>query len=202
MQHQISALADLYKSPYDILITQKAIKAVLVNVLNNITTVGNWSDKIRVVEWQELLPQISSYNTSISFVTTRTYAKALITFQKIFDIQGYYIIDFTLNSRMAGYIVNDAFPFIERFNEIINWMRSAGLFEKWRIDDVDEGAVISKKYRLLENSPQSSDTEGFPIPVFIFYGYGLSAIMFVIEIISKFITLSWIMRFRRCFSTK
>lgn len=186
MQPQINKIEDMYKQPLNISISQKSIKTVVVNVLNNLSNVGNWSDKISVMEWQFMEPQITTFNSSISFVTTLAYAKALVRIQKLLNIRGYYITDLHINTRMAAYIVNDAFPFIDRFNEIVNWIRSAGLYEKWRREDFtdQDNYIILRNRRILRNQVEI-DTEQFPLPMFLVYGWCASIIVLIVEIIWK-----------------
>lgn len=109
----------------------------------------------------------------------------MLDVQKHLNIRGYHIADVHLEKFVESYPVTIDFPFVERFNEIIHWMRNAGLYEKWLRDDQARGADnFYKKTEFLKNREQM-EIEGFTVPMFIFYGWFVGTVAFVIEISCK-----------------
>lgn len=45
------------------------------------------------------------------------------------DIKGYHISQLLISKYILSYGVNDEFPFVDRLNENIHWIRSAGLYD-------------------------------------------------------------------------
>lgn len=86
---------------------------------------------------------------------------------------------------ISSYPVNIDFPFVERFNEVIHRMRSAGLYEKWLKDDQARAADNHYKNSEFLKHRKEMEIDGFAVPIFIFYGWFGGIVAFVIELSLK-----------------
>lgn len=194
MQPQINTVEDIYKSPFRILTSDEFWERRTTNILESLFDQGHWDDKVVQVDLEELNSQIDSYNTSISFMSKRPSAKMLLDVQKRLNIRGYHISQLQIQKFVASYPVNPDFPFVERLNEIIHWIRNAGLYEKWLQDELSRTALnYYKKCEHLKNRDET-DIQTFPVPFFIFYGWFAGIIVLIIEIIWKNFKLPWILK--------
>lgn len=197
MQPQINTIEDIYHSPFKILIAHKGLASFAINVLNDQHKFGDWSGKISLVEVELLERHIKTFNTSTSLVVLKSTAELLSRLQKRLDIPGFHVTRTQVYKQVASYIVNDAFPFIERLNEIIHWVQAADLYEKCRRDYFS--AVETNIARDYKSSVelQAADDRNSTFPMFVFYGWCLSGIVFVLEIIWKNFQYSKIFSFTR-----
>lgn len=88
---------------------------------------------------------------------------------------------------LSSYHVNNDFPFIERFNDIIQRLQSGGLYEKWTGELYSE--VKSKSFSTNRSdymgTSKETEIDLFPIPKFIVYGWIVGLIVLILEIIWK-----------------
>lgn len=81
---------------------------------------------------EEFLHQIFSFNTSICFVYWGSKVKNLLEHQKRLNIRGFRIPTQTISQSVyRSYVVPVDYPLKDCFNEIIQWVMSAGLYRKW-----------------------------------------------------------------------
>lgn len=129
-QAQIDTIDDIYKSPFPIFTWTQSQSNVLLDTLENLSKHTGWSNKIQLSQDHDhrlLWLQIVKYNQSISFLMELSYANTLLRVQKRVGIEGYHICETRFSKRIYAYLINDEFPFIERINEIVHWIRDAGI---------------------------------------------------------------------------
>lgn len=193
-QPQINTVEDIYASPFPIFTHYEIWVRRATDVLGNLSKHSDWSDKFRLAEFEVVDKEMKMYNTSISFLERLSYANFALDNQKRLNIRGYHIPQLDIDKYVVSYPVHDDFPFIGRLNEIIHWIRDAGLYEKWRREDSNGFVInISKNIKSLKSREQS-EVERFEVPMFIVYGWCTGGIVFVIEIIWK--TLEFQCNFR------
>lgn len=186
LQHQINTIDDIYRSPLHILTWDENWKNILVDTLTNRSIHENWSGKIVAMQEELYIEQIEMYNTSISFLTDLSYAQSLLSIQKSFSIKGFHNTQIEIASSIFSYFVNDRFLFFERLNEILHWIRNAGLYDFWW--KVHENGKILKKSMEHSKILKPTDVTSFEFMMVVVYGWSASVIVFAFEIIwMKFI---------------
>lgn len=110
----------------------------------------------------------------------------MLQLQKRFNIRGYHISQTHTFSALDSYPVNEYFPFIDRLNEIIGWIRTAGLYERWRQEEFNAimKDVLENRRNLVVRS-EETEIDKFPFPMFICYGWCAGIIVFLMEVIYK-----------------
>lgn len=185
IQPQINTVDDIYRSPFPIYTHYEIWVQRAVDVLQNFSKHADWSNKFRVTEFETIENEMQSYNTSMSFLERLSYADFVLVVQKRLNIRGYHIPPLYIDKYVASYPVNDDFPFIDRLNEIIHWIRNAGLYEKWCREEFNYFVENISKNRELLKFRDQSDVEKFEVPIFIVYGWFVGVTVFVIEILWK-----------------
>lgn len=180
IQPQINTIEEIYRLPYPMITWLDDWKGDLIDSLNEISKHNDWSDKIETVEWYQFEQNAEKFNRSITLFIDLNYANMLLRVQKQLQIKGFYILRKEIFKYFASYIANTEFPFIERLNEIVLWIQSAGLFNLWK----------RQHFRIVENRAlenyvrsQDSDSGTFPLPKLIIYGWIASSFVFFVEII-------------------
>lgn len=185
---QIDTIEDIYESPFPIVTPSKYWASELPNVLGTASKHGNWTNKVHFRKNAELLPQIFTYNTTMSVLLFQTHVKILLEHQKRLNIRGYHMpTHFYILKFLSSYHVNVDFPFIERFNEIIHRLQSAGLYEKWTGELYSEvkDRVFSANRSDYMGTSDESEIEMFPMPKFIIVGWIVGMIVLIFEIVWK-----------------
>lgn len=192
LEPQIDTVDELYKSPFPVLVWDEIWQGTVRNVLENVTA-HDWLDKVQINRDET---ELRNFNKSISYVLQQRKAEAYLRVQKQLNIRGYHICQTNVNKLYLSYLLHKEFPFVERFNEILNWIRDAGLLQRWveqRYVKVEKRVLNFTRNR-LESSVGTSDVVSFPIPIFIVYGWCVSTFVFVIEIFWKNIKCARILR--------
>lgn len=186
IQPQIDSVEDIYLSPFPILTWDEYWANRLTCALESLSVHRDWRDKIHVPGYSELYRLITTYNTSMSFCWEEPRAKVLCQLQKRFNIRGYHISQTRTFNALDSYPVNDVFPFIERVNNIIHWIRNAGLYERWRQEEYSAimKDVLASRSKLVLRS-EESEIDKFPLPMFICYGWCAGIIVLFMEIVYK-----------------
>lgn len=157
-------------------------------MLQNISNYDHWTNRIYLRRSADLLPEIFSYNTSMAVLLFKTHVNVLLEHQKRLNIRGYHIpTEFYILKFLCSYHVNNDFPFIERFNDIIQRLQSGGLYEKWTgelYDEVKGKAFPTNRSGYIATSKEI-EIDLFPIPRFIIYGWFGALIMLILEIVWK-----------------
>lgn len=182
IQPQINTLDDISSSPYPILYSTQNIDED-----NHLLTVENMklTQKVVLISPGELFDRVYSFNTSISFYYEIFGAKILLEIQKRLNIRGYHIpTQYYISKTINSYVVHMNSPFKERFNEIIHWVRNAGLYDKWY--DNYAKAIRIHKFNCSCDFPHAIDEadNSFPILALI-YGWIASGVVFIVEITWK-----------------
>lgn len=187
LQPQINTVEDIYRSNISIFLWNVDWKRKITKMLTNQSGHTDWSEKVIVLDGLVLFNQFTNYNRTLSFLEDLNYAKCLLRIQKQLNIKGYYIPNTRTYQYLLSYPVNREFPFTARFNEIASWILNAGLYDLWLREAVSsfEKDVVKKNLELLKDRQEQADIDKFPIPIFIFYGWVASIIVFIIEIIWK-----------------
>lgn len=180
IQPQINTIDGLYQSTIPIYVTTEYWEKEILNTLNNQLKQRNWSDKLHMLNTSDLNREIYLRNSSVSFVTLDKAAKILIIGQKRWNVRGYRVLAETKSfmKKLASFYVSENFPFIDRANEIIHRVLSAGLFKKWNDDEIDN---LSKAINVVLN--KDSDNEQFLVPFFIVHGWIAGCVVFGIEVV-------------------
>lgn len=158
---------------------------------------SDWDKKIQLISPSELQREINSFNNSIIFPRLYKDIKSAIDYHQRIGIRSYHISDQLYLSRTYfTFDVMQNSPFIERVNEIVHSIHSAGLFDKWRTDRNINGMKLNFAMR-----PKDADSvDSFPIPKIILIGCIAGCVVFVIEIVWTNIKMS--KRMRRCLKVK
>lgn len=193
LQPQIETLEAIYRSPLPIFVTEKPEAPIVNNFLKRTFNGGNWSeDRVPATNYFMVGHLFATFNTSVIwFISLRDAISRLNNDRRLHGKPRFRIHSSTeVVTAFKTYDTSEHFPFIDRLNEIVNRVRSAGLFEKWQADYNRNGEssdlIYYKRYmRDVEDykTDDRTDTERFTILIFIAPGWCLSAIVFVIEIL-------------------
>lgn len=186
LEPQIDSVDDMYRSENHIFVWSEHWKCKITKMLADQSNHSDWNEKVIVLDGKVLFQQFTLYNRSVSFLEDLKYAKCLLRIQKRLDIKGYHIPNARMYKYLLSYPINREFPFTERFNEIVQWILSAGLYDLWLREAISsfEKDVVNKNLELLKDR-QEPDIDRFPVPMFIAYGWVASIIVFVMEIVWK-----------------
>lgn len=104
-----------------------------------------------------------------AFTEYNSLAKRFCKFRK------YHITQIRTLQMQYSYSARDDFPFIDRVNEIIQRVTTAGLLDKWLYDASD----YDKEFRIIATE---THTDHFYAPLFIVYGWIAGLVVLVIEV--------------------
>lgn len=185
LQPQLKTLADIYNSPLNITTPPHWLDEV-VETVTFLSKHENWSDKVTSIEGDNYQLQIYNFNTSTSYLITDSEFKLMLNAQRRLNIRGFYDIGVTLSSTLCSFRVTNKFLFLDKLNEIIHWTITSGLLYRWfgENDEIVEKWVVKLNRNKLEHQPSADD---FEFPMFMVYGWVVSTIVFIVEILwSKF----------------
>lgn len=186
LQPQIRSTEEIYESPYPIATNHEYWKEELTDAFNNRSKQKDWNEKIIVLERKQYYEQLFAYNASTSYYVNEIDANTIFKFQKNTNIRGYYDPRIQIAVFPLTYLVNEKFLYLERLNYIIHWTRSVGLFEHWLKTLVEENRkIVLQKYFDRLTREQGTDVERFQFPMVIVYGWIVSTIVLILEIIWK-----------------
>lgn len=114
-----------------------------------------------------------------------------LTLQKVqngLNIYGFHSTKVMSGKSFVSPIVSSYFPFIDRVNEISSWYYESGLYRKYKLGEYESRLFRKNRNNLRNTKDVTVDSIG-EFPTSIVYGWIASAIVFVIEIISKKIQL-------------
>lgn len=178
LQVQIDTIEDLYYSLTPILSPNEYWLKKETELLNNLLKPrlihGDFSDRMRLSNNSEIVHQYL-LDTPISFTEFESIAKIICKYKR------YHVTQLQLSWIWYSYNLRYDFPFIERINEVIQWVRVAGLYDKWWRDEYQNNINMI----ISTNIGMKSDIEEFQVPMFIVYGWVASGIVLIIEIIWK-----------------
>lgn len=182
----------IYKSPFPIFTYGEEWKINLINALANRTKEGeDWSDRITVLERRQFADQMLMFNRSTLYLMSLKCATLLLSVQKRLNIKGYQNPCIEVYKFICEFLKYPGFRFVERLNEIIHWLQSAGLYDLWyrRERFQTQSGMLKRSVELLRYQNEIV-VEHFEFPTFVFYGWLAGVVMLVIEIIWKHFLLS------------
>lgn len=168
LQPQIDTIVDFYRSSLPISTPNEFWMAKVTKLLNNLLNYEGWGNRMKVHNSSEVIQQIVT-EAKFSFFEYESTAKGICKHKK------FHITEIQLSWIWFKYDMRYDFPFIERVNEIVQWIQTAGLYNKWW-RDLDEE-------KLFITFANESYVKSFSVPIFIVYGWIAGVIVFIIEII-------------------
>lgn len=200
LQPQIHSIEEIYRSDLHILVPDSIEKDQVINVLESLSPRGDWSDKVREIALLELGLTVYAYNSSISFLWSLSAILALENTQQLLNVRGYHITNVNMGIRNLAFVVNETFPFRERFNDIASRAKSAGLYQYWmnRETYMYHTLLLGENERL--RSKTELDVEPISFPIFIVYAWLASVVVLFVEIFwDRFkLSLSTFIKNRKC----
>lgn len=133
IQPQIDSVEELYHSPYRIYTSDSVSRDMIVKALTEQYSRGIWWDKIKKRKSLRRGEDMATFNTSMSYVTPWNTAKVLLRVQKRLNIRGYHIPipQVSISTSLYAFKTSLDFPFLERFNDIMQNLSQSGLYENW-----------------------------------------------------------------------
>lgn len=182
-QPQINTLSDLYRSPIPILSNEIKWKTVHAEMLEDITRIGGWSDKVHGVDVEQLRIEMQTFNSSIAFFLHDNEAQIYLKIQKQRGLRVYHLLgDANFGRDLMSFEVNPEFPFTEQINNIIHRLNAAGLMDKWLQEDNRFLMRSMLKRNQLKNQ-QQPDVSGFSVMNVVYCGWMVGTIAFIAEIV-------------------
>lgn len=170
MQPRIETIEEFYRSPLQMTSPNEYWLSKDAEMLNSLLKhEGNFSLKMRVIDYEKFVQQIIA-EVTFSFAEYNSIAKFMCKHKK------YYISPIQMQRIWYSHNLRHDFPFIDRINDIINRIKTAGLYEKWWRD----ATVEDKVFRNGTTEQAHGDT--FSTPIFIVYGWIVGGVVFVIEV--------------------
>ncbi len=187
-ERQINTIDELYKSSVPILANEMYWANRTIQILENLTQYGGWSDKVIAMNLLQLRKEFHEFNNSIAIYTVDYDGQQVLEVQKRLSIKAFHLLtEMYLEKYFVSYQLNYSFPFTERINEIIHRLQSAGLIAKW-FEEVNQEAInnlwrskLSLRYKTVSNG--SSDSGEFIVPTVVWCGWIASVIVFGCEIV-------------------
>lgn len=203
LQPQINSIEEIYRSPFPIAAWEQGWKNLLVGALTNTTNHKDWNDKILALKEAEFFKQLQMYNASTSFLADQRYSQWVIQIQKRLNIKGFHNPKIQMFNYLVGYDIFYKFLFFERLHDVVLRIQSAGLWDIWwRKDYVGiRSKILERNGERLKDQDKNLVTN-FEFPMLVVYGWLLSVVVFVIEIVWKNFRLSQIKKLQRIFVKK
>lgn len=185
-ERQINTIDDLFKSPVKILV-EYTWRSDIIVTLEDLSHHGGWGKKVQSTDSDQLFRKVQSYNSSVAFVGFTNEVQLHMKTQKRLGVKAYHLITQPyLVKAPVGFMVFGNFPFIEPINDLVHRLLSAGLIQKWMIDQ--EHITLNNLFRQrvhLQVKPSvesRSISEEFGVPNFVWCGWMASVILFICEI--------------------
>lgn len=194
-QPQIKTIEEIYNAPFQIITHKEYWKKELIDGLAEKSKHLDWSHKIIAVNYGDKIDVwLQMYKSSASFLSNADFAYIPLRLQKRLKIRGYYNTQIQITKRFIFYHLNEKFLFFERYNEITQRLKSAGLIDLWwrgQLDVLEKKVlkVMLERLRLLAEN--NSETQVVSFLIFIVYGWIAGGIVFVIEIVWKKLNNLW-----------
>lgn len=187
LQPQIDTIEDVYSSSI-IITTDREFYVKEITEIFETKHPDVWTNRFAVMETTNFTEKRDTF-ALISFPEGMYTSNVLLKSQKRLDIKRYHISKLFLKKYIHSYGVNDEFPFTDRINEILHWVRCSGLYEKWLEEyfNAIEDEIVEKNRVIFEHGKSKVNVviEPVSIPIFIVYGWCMAAVVLVIEIIWK-----------------
>lgn len=186
LQPQIKTIEEIYRSPFFIYTFGMQSFSNLINAFTNSTKHEDWNEKIFSLHEEEYVDQLEMFNTSKSFLIASQHVTSVLNAQKRLNIRGFYNTQLQLLYGFYSCIVLEKFIYFERVNEIVDRVKSVGLYDLWERRDHSEWeeVILEKHVKRLKNRNEIV-VENFEFPMLIVYSWLVGVIVFVMEIIWK-----------------
>ncbi len=187
-ERQINTIDDLYESPFNIG-SYDIWADRTIEMLEIITGHGGWGEKVLESSVDEVVMEISNFNTSMAYPLFDNKAQAMLEVQKRLNIKAYHLMTNTnIDNFLFSFDLNEYFPFIEPINDIIHRLQAAGLMDKWFKDgELNRIKYILRWWKdspyLQSNVNNGSDNDGLSMYTVVWCGWISSTILFVCEIV-------------------
>lgn len=172
VRHQIKTIEEIYSSPFPYLTYNERYIQKESELLENILKTGNWRNRMTVANSSEMIRLVNE-DAEITFCDYTHIVKFIAKKRK------YHVSDVNLQWMWFSYNARYDFPFMGRINEIIQWVKVSGLYDKWRNEYASR---IQSQYA---NDLTEKNIETLPVPVFIVYSYVVGGILLILEILIK-----------------
>lgn len=182
MQPQIETVEDFYRSPLPMTSPNEYWLVKDAEMLNGLLKHGNFSFKMRAIDYADFVQQILT-EVPFSFAEYNSIAKFMCKHKN------YHITPIQLQRIWYSHHVRYDFPFIDRVNEIIQRITTAGFYDKWWRD-----ATIEDK--IFRSVVEETQTDHFSAPAFIIYGWIVGFIVFIVEVNYEAMKIKKIFSFR------
>lgn len=180
-QQQMNSIDELYDSNLRVIVHQEDWHEELVRIFTN-PSQRDWDEKIILIQDIRRLYEI--YDRNMSYLVELETADILLKIQKSLGIKGYHKLTIAISIYLHSYHVNKGFPFLERLNEIIHRIQSAGLYTYWleRCREAEEKNISEKNLKRLQNV-KGTTVKRASFPDFIIYGWLAGFVVFICEIL-------------------
>lgn len=190
---QIRTIQDIYRSDLNIFVVDNRFYVNrLLGALDDASLRSSytWHNRIVGKDVNAIYSAAMRFER-MSFLIEPAFYKPLLLAQKRLNVRGYEICYFrNPNPQLIAFTVNDAFPFMDRFNDIMRRVQSSGIFFHWRAnDDLDKTKRMVRRYQLFLKKHNAASGNEDSTPMFLIWvnalGWAGGVIVFLCEIIWK-----------------
>lgn len=201
LQPQINTIDDIYRSPFPIVTFDKVFITPLIDTLTNLSEHYDWSKKV-IANNGLYYANFREYNRSAALLIDVKDMNLMLEGQKRLNIKIVRNPGIQVFKDVCTYFIVPKFLFFQRFNDIVQRVKSAGLYDLWeqRYTYVRVKMIVGENIHLRNQI--EIVVENFEFPMLVVYGWFASIIVFFIEIICKKFKLSQIKTFRNVFIQK
>lgn len=157
-------------------------------MLSNETKFSNrdWNERV-FVDIIQIGTNVQFYNLTNAYLVGSEMAIILLRVQKRLGINGYHQCHITTSKKLFTYIVHKRFLFLERLNDIIQQLKSSGLYDLWEQKEYAkrEKKIAKHNLKRLKISRAVTSSERSDFPMFIVYGWFAGVVVFILEIVWK-----------------
>ncbi|XP_037041522.1 uncharacterized protein LOC119078153 [Bradysia coprophila] len=179
-ERQINSLEDLYESSVPIIEdTSLFWSSQTKEMLELVSQHGGWQDKMIRKSFQD---EADYFNDSVAFFVYGNQAQIYLEAQKQLGLKAYHLVTgLTFDTFYSIYQISSRFPFIDRVNDVVHRLQSAGLIEKWYKAEDDESIdELRELNRFFKTADKETDNNEL---ILLWIGWIGSGIVFVCEII-------------------
>lgn len=172
IRHQIETVEEVYHSSFPYLTYNEYFIKRESELLEKILPRGDWHKRMNLANSSEITRLVNE-DAGITFCDYQHIIKFIASRRK------YHVSKVNLQLMWFSYNARYDFPFMERVNEIIQWIKVSGLYDKWR----HHFAVLHRAQYKIDFTEKAIETVS--VPVFIVYGYIVGGILLILEILCK-----------------
>lgn len=188
-ERQINSLDGLFQSTVPIIDRDDRLwTGDEEKLLEDVSGHGGWNEKIHQISgWED---EVDKFNDSVAFFMYDYQARPFLDVQKQLGIKAYHqMTGVSLQTAFVSFQISDCFPFVERMNEIIHRLQSAGLLNRWSsIESYLQTRYIREQNLQFQLNTKDEEKSNASL-ILLFFGWISSTVLFVCEIIwNKFKT--------------